>query len=208
MDNLAIQAAEAAVSAGYPTDAQGLLVVELDGEAASVEFDYLTLMQIIQASGAYEVREARDEAERQRIWKGRKSAFSAVGRLSPDFLVQDGVVPRGRLGDALAEIQRLSAKYNLRVANVFHAGDGNLHPLILYDGREPGAFTRAEQLAGEVLHMCVRFGGSITGEHGIGLEKRQYLPVMFGEADVDAMLAIRMQMDPFQIANRGKMFPS
>jgi glycolate oxidase len=131
-----------------------------------------------------------------------------VGRLSPDYLVQDGVVPRGRLGEALAEIQRLSAKYSLRVANVFHAGDGNLHPLILYNGRETGAYERAEQLAGEILRLCVHMGGSITGEHGVGLEKRHYLPVMFGEADLDAMQAIRRQMDPLEIANRGKMFPA
>jgi glycolate oxidase len=131
-----------------------------------------------------------------------------VGRLSPDYLVQDGVVPRGRLGEALAEIQRLSSKYSLRVANVFHAGDGNLHPLILYNGRETGAYERAEQLAGEILRLCVHMGGSITGEHGVGLEKRHYLPVMFGEADLDAMQAIRRQMDPLEIANRGKMFPA
>lgn len=207
MDNLAIQAAEAAVSAGYPLDAEGLLIVELDGEAASVSADYLKLMEIIRASDPYEVHEAKDDAERMRIWKGRKSAFSAVGRLSSDYLVQDGVVPRSRLGEALAEIQRLSAQYNLRVANVFHAGDGNLHPLILYDGREAGAYQRAEQLAGEILRLCVRYGGSITGEHGVGIEKRDYLPVMFSEADIDALHAIRRQMDPAGIANRGKMFP-
>jgi len=207
MDNLAIQAAQAAVAAGYPLDAEGLLIVELDGEAASVEADYQQLMEIMNASGAYQIVEAKNEAERMRIWKGRKSAFSAVGRLSPDYLVQDGVVPRGRLGEALAEIQRMSSQYNLRVANVFHAGDGNLHPLILYDGREAGAYERAERLAGEILRLCVRFGGSITGEHGIGLEKRQYLPVMFNEADLDALQAIRRQMDPLEIANRGKMFP-
>jgi len=208
MDNLAIQAAEAAVSAGYPLDAEGLLVVELDGDAASVQADYARLMDVIRNSGAYEVREAKDDAARMLIWKGRKSAFSAVGRLSPDYLVQDGVVPRGRLGEALAEIQRLSGIYNLRVANVFHAGDGNLHPLILYNGREAGAYERAEQLAGDILRLCVDMGGSITGEHGVGLEKRQYLPVMFAEADLDAMQAIRRQMDPLEIANRGKMFPS
>jgi glycolate oxidase len=208
MDNLAIQAAEAAVSAGYPLDAEGLLVVELDGEAATVQADYAKLMEVMRNSGAYEVREAKDDAARMLIWKGRKSAFSAVGRLSPDYLVQDGVVPRGRLGEALAEIQRLSARYNLRVANVFHAGDGNLHPLILYDGREPGAYERAELLAGEILRLCVQMGGSITGEHGVGLEKRHYMPVMFGEADLDAMQAIRRQMDPLEIANRGKMFPA
>ncbi len=208
MDNLAIQAAEAAVQAGYPLDARGLLVVELDGEIITVEAEFVQLMQVIQASGAYEVRVARDEADRQRIWKGRKSAFSAVGRLSPDYIVQDGVVPRGRLGEALGEIQRLSAVYDLRVANVFHAGDGNLHPLILFDGRQAGALERAEQLAGEILHMCVRFGGSITGEHGIGMEKRSFLPVMFAEADLEAMHALHHAIDPLQIANRGKMFPA
>jgi len=207
MDNLAIQAAEAAVGVGYPLDAQGLLIVELDGEAACVSADYLKLIEIIHASNPYEVREAKDEAERLRIWKGRKSAFSAVGRLSPDYLVQDGVVPRSRLGEALAEIQRLGAQFNLRVANVFHAGDGNLHPLILFDGREAGAYQRAEQLAGEILRLCVRYGGSITGEHGVGIEKRDYLPVMFSEADMDAMHAISRQMDPAGIANSGKMFP-
>jgi glycolate oxidase len=207
MDNLAIQAAQAAVDAGYPADAEGLLIVELDGEAASVEGDYLKLMEIIQASGAYEVREAKNDAERMRIWKGRKSAFSAVGRLSPDYLVQDGVIPRGRLGEALAEIKKLGIQYNLRVANVFHAGDGNLHPLILFDGRETGAYERAEKLAGEILRMCVSYGGSITGEHGVGLEKRAHLPFMYGENDLDIMQALRRQMDPAEIANRGKMLP-
>jgi glycolate oxidase len=208
MDNLAIQAAEAAVQAGYPLEAQGLLVVELDGESATVEAEFEKLMAVIQGSGAYQVRVAQDEAERQRIWKGRKSAFSAVGRLSPDYIVQDGVVPRGRLGEALREIQRLAAVYDLRVANVFHAGDGNLHPLILFDGCQPGALERAEQLAGDILHMCVHFGGSITGEHGIGMEKRSYLPVMFGEADLELMRALHRCIDPLQIANRGKMFPA
>jgi len=208
MDNLAIRAAEAAVQAGYPLDAQGLLVVELDGEVATVEAEFEKLLEVIQVSGAYEVRVARDEADRQRIWKGRKSAFSAVGRLSPDYIVQDGVVPRSRLGEALLEIQRLSAVYDLRVANVFHAGDGNLHPLILFDGRQAGALERAEQLAGEILRLCVRFGGSITGEHGIGMEKRNFLPLMFVEADLDVMRALHRAIDPRQIANRGKMFPA
>jgi len=208
MDNLAIQAAEAAVSAGYPLDAQGLLIVELDGERANVQADFEALMPIIQSSGAYRVHIAQDEGERQRIWKGRKSAFSAVGRLSSDYVVQDGVVPRGRLGEALEEIQRLGERYGLRIANVFHAGDGNLHPLILFDGRQPGALEQAEALAGDILRMCVRFGGSITGEHGIGVEKRAYLPVMFSEADLDAMQAIHRQMDPFGLANPGKMFPT
>jgi glycolate oxidase len=208
MDNLAIQAAEAAVQAGYPLDAAGLLIVELDGESEVVEKEFPALLEVIEESSPYEIRVAKDEADRLRIWKGRKSAFSAVGRLSPDYLVQDGVVPRSRLGEALVEIKRLGEKYNLRVANVFHAGDGNLHPLILFDGREAGAYERAEQLAGEVLKMCVRFGGSITGEHGVGVEKREYLPEMFSSADIATMRAIRLQIDPQELSNRGKMFPS
>lgn len=208
MDRLAIQAAEAAVQANYPPGAEAVLIVELEGEAEQVAAEYQWLQQLIAESGAYEVRVAQDEADRQRIWKGRKSAFSAVGRLSPDFIVQDGVVPRGRLGEALVEIQRLSQQYDIRVANVFHAGDGNLHPLILYDGREAGALERAEQLAGEILQLCIRFGGSITGEHGVGLEKRDYLAQMYGETDVDVMWRLRCAIDSKQIANPGKMFPS
>jgi glycolate oxidase len=207
MDNLAIQAAEAAVQAGYPPDAEGLLIVELDGEAEVVEHEFVALMDIINASAPYEVRIAKDDADRMRIWKGRKSAFSAVGRLSPDYLVQDGVVPRGRLGEALAEIQRLSKEYGVRVANVFHAGDGNLHPLILFDGRQPGALEKAKALASETLELCVRLGGSITGEHGIGMEKRAYLPVMFSQTDLDVMHSLYEEIDPSNLSNRGKMFP-
>lgn len=207
MDRLAIKAAEAAVHAGYPQGAAALLIVELDGEAHQVEEEFKRLKPIIEASGAYEIRVAQDDADRLRIWKGRKSAFSAVGRLSPDYLVNDGVVPRGRLGEALTEIERLSTAYGMRVANVFHAGDGNLHPLILYNGREAGAYQKAERLAGDILRLCVSYGGSITGEHGIGVEKREYLPVMYGEADIEAMHRLRRACDPKEIANRGKMFP-
>lgn len=207
MDKLAIKAAEAAVQANYPAGADGLLIVELDGETANVEAEFGMLLEVINQSGAYEIRVAQDDADRQRIWKGRKSAFSAVGRLSSDYIVQDGVVPRGRLGEALAEIRRLSQAYDIPVANVFHAGDGNLHPLILFDGRQEGKLEKAEQLAGDILRMCVQFGGSITGEHGIGMEKRAYLPVMFGESELDLMLAIREQIDPLGLSNRGKMFP-
>ncbi|MCB0113159.1 MAG: FAD-binding protein, partial [Caldilineaceae bacterium] len=171
MDSLAIEAAEASVNAGYPR-AAALLIVELEGETVQVEREFTQLEALIASTGAQEIRIAQDEAERARIWKGRKGAFSAVGRLSPDYIVQDGVVPRGKLGQALAAIERLSAQYNLRVANVFHAGDGNLHPLILYDGRKPGQLHRAEELAGEILQICIDLGGSITGEHGVGMEKR------------------------------------
>jgi len=204
MDRLAIAAAEAAVQAHYPADAAAVLIVELEGERPQVASEFERLMRILGESGATETRVAADEDERARIWKGRKSAFSAVGRLSPDFIVQDGVVPRARLGQALAEIEAMSARYGIRVANVFHAGDGNLHPLILYDGREPGAHDRAEELAAEIIRLCIRLGGSITGEHGVGLEKRRFLGEMYGEADLDCMRRLRDAMDPAGIANRGK----
>jgi glycolate oxidase len=207
MDRLSIQAAEAAVHANYPPGAAALLIVELDGEAQAVEAEFVELMKLIEQTGAFEVRVPQTEAERQTIWKGRKSAFSAVGRLSPDYIVQDGVVPRSRLGEALAAIDRLSAKHGLRVANVFHAGDGNLHPLILYDGREPGALERAEMVAAEIMALCIRLGGSITGEHGVGMEKRQFMPQLFSETDMGVMWDLRCVVDTLQIANRGKMFP-
>jgi glycolate oxidase len=207
MDHLAIQAAEAAVHPNYPKGAAALVIVELEGEALQVEEEFTRLMPLIEASGAYEVRVAQDEADRQRIWKGRKSAFSAVGRISPDYIVQDGVVPRSRLGAALADIERLGQAHGIRVANVFHAGDGNLHPLILFDGRESGALERAEKLAGEILQLCIDYGGSITGEHGIGMEKRTYLGRMFGADDVEAMRRLRQAIDPRELSNPGKMFP-
>ena len=207
MDRLAIKAAETAVQAGYPLDAAALLIVELDGESEQVETEFQTLLPVIEASGAYEIRMAQDAAERLKIWKGRKGAFSSVGRLSPDYVVQDGVVPRSHLGEALAEIERLSQAYGLDVANVFHAGDGNLHPLILYDGRQAGALEQAEELAGKILKLCIELGGSITGEHGVGMEKRDFMPDMFAEVDLQTMVNIRRQIDPQEIANRGKMLP-
>ncbi len=207
MDQLSIEAAEAAVNAGYPKNAAAILLVELDGEKDAVEADYERLHALIAETGAYETRVATSEEERVKFWKGRKSAFSAMGRLSPDFIVQDGVVPRTRLGEALVEIKRLSRKYDIRVGNVFHAGDGNLHPLILYNGLEEGALERAEELAGEIIRLCVRLGGSITGEHGVGMEKRDYLPEMFSPDDIQLMEDIRRAIDPKEISNRGKMFP-
>jgi glycolate oxidase len=207
MDHLAIQASEAAVQANYPPGATALMIVELEGDKQQVEAEFERLLQVVEDSKPDEVCVAKDDADRLRIWKGRKSAFSAVGRLSPDYIVQDGVVPRSRLGDALAAVERLSAQYGLRVANVFHAGDGNLHPLILYNGREPGALHRAEELAGEILQMCIDLGGSITGEHGIGLEKRAYLPRMFNEIDIETMRRVRLAIDPQELSNRGKMLP-
>lgn len=206
MDKLAIKAAEASVHAGYPP-AEAILIVELEGETQQIEDEFAHLEKVIRSSGATEIRIAQSNEERLRIWKGRKGAFSAVGRLSPDYVVQDGVVPRSRLGEALVNISQLKQKYGLEVANVFHAGDGNLHPLILYNGQEKGALEKAEALAGEILKMCISLGGSITGEHGVGMEKRDYMPAMFTELELEVMKAIRYQMDPREIANRGKMFP-
>jgi glycolate oxidase len=208
MDNLAIQAAEAAVQADYPLEASGLLIVELDGDSSIVDVDYKRLMEVIEESGAYEIRVAQNDEQRAKIWKGRKSAFSAVGRISSDYIVQDGVVPRSQLSQALFEIMRLSEQYGIRVANVFHAGDGNLHPLILFDGRDPSSLERAEELAGEIVKVCIAMGGSITGEHGVGIEKRDFLPLMFDDVDIGAMRSLRHQIDPKELSNRGKMFPS
>ena len=208
MDALALEAAVAAVHADYPPDSEAVLIVELEGPREVVAAERIRLDEILAKSGAVDVRVARDTAERLAIWKGRKSAFSAVGRLSPDFIVQDGVVPRRRLGEALRRISEWSREMGVRCANVFHAGDGNLHPLILYDGREPGALARAEALAGKILKMCVEMGGSITGEHGVGVEKRDYLPDMFSAEEIACMKRVRAAFDPLEIANPGKMFPA
>lgn len=207
MDNLSIQAAEAAVHANYPLDAAALLIVELEGEAGAVEEEFARLLEVIEASQPFSITVARDDADRARIWKGRKGAFSAVGRLSPDYVVMDGVVPRSRLGEALARIDALSRAYGIRCANVFHAGDGNLHPLILYDGRVPGEYARAEEMAGDILRMCIEMGGSITGEHGVGLEKLAYMTTMFSPGDLDVMRELHAALDPLGIANRGKKLP-
>lgn len=207
MDNLSIQAAEIGAHAGYPLEAAALLIVELEGERIQVEQEFAHLLHVIEASAPYEVRVAKDEAERARIWKGRKSAFSAVGRISPDYIVQDGVVPRMRLGEALARIGEYSAKHGIRCANVFHAGDGNLHPLILFDARIEGEHERAEALASDILRMCIEMGGSITGEHGVGLEKRAFMGELFSPVDLEVMNELRRATDPGELANRGKKLP-
>ncbi len=207
MDALAIEAAEAAVSCGYPAGAEAVLIVELEGPVEKVAAERVKLDEILEKTHSFEKRVAADSMERMTIWKGRKSAFSAVGRLSPDFIVQDGVVPRTRLGEALRRIGEMSEETGFRVANVFHAGDGNLHPLILYDGRMEGSLEGAEALAGRILEMCVEMGGSITGEHGVGMEKRDYLPGMFSDYDIEVMKRVRAAFDPKEVANPGKMFP-
>ncbi len=205
MDRLAMDAAEAAVHAGYPPGAAAVLLVELEGDAAQADAELARLRAVLDASGPSHVHVAANADERALLWKGRKCAFSAVGRLSPDFIVQDGVVPRTKLGDALVAIEALSRQHGVRVANVFHAGDGNLHPLILYDGREPGALERAEAIATDILRLCIRLGGSITGEHGVGLEKRAFLPEMYGPEDMAFMQRLREAVDGRRLANRGKM---
>ena len=207
MDALALEAAVAAVHADYPPNSAAVLIVELEGPREVVALDRVRLQKILAESGAMEVRVAKDAAERLAIWKGRKSAFSAVGRLSPDFIVQDGVVPRRKLGEALKRIGEMASEARLRVANVFHAGDGNLHPLIMYNGKEADGLVRAEALAGKILRMCIAMGGSITGEHGVGVEKRDYMPEMFTTNELDCMKRLRAAFDPLEIANPGKMFP-
>ncbi|MFC4059432.1 FAD-linked oxidase C-terminal domain-containing protein [Planomonospora corallina] len=208
MDALAIEAAEAAVACAYPPGAGAVLIVELDGPAAEVAHQFAEVERLCRAAGAFELRTADDPAERAAIWKGRKSAFAAVGRISPAYIVQDGVVPRTALPGVLAGIDRLSAEHGIRVANVFHAGDGNLHPLVLFDDAEPGAEERAALVSGRILDLCVEHGGSITGEHGVGVDKARYMPKMFTDDDLDTMQLLRCAFDPRGLANPGKVFPT
>jgi glycolate oxidase len=208
MDRLAIDAAEAAVHAGYPADAGAVLIVELDGPEVEVDAEAAAVTDHCKAAGATEIREARDAEQRAAIWKGRKSAFAAVGRISPDYIVQDGVIPRTALAEVLAEIEALASAAGIRVANVFHAGDGNLHPLVLYNAAEPGALERAEHVSTRILEICIDRGGSITGEHGVGVDKSAKLPLMFTPIDLATMGLLRTAFDPAGLANPGKVFPT
>ncbi len=208
MDALAIEAAEAAVQCGYPTGAGAVLIVELDGAAAEVEHQFEQVTAFCHEAGAFEIRIAADDVERALFWKGRKSAFAAVGRISPDYIVQDGVIPRTVLPDMLRRIARLSADSGVRVANVFHAGDGNLHPLVLFDDAIDGQAERAEEVSGAIIDLCIELGGSITGEHGVGSDKAKFMPKMFGEDDLDTMQLVRCAFDPDGISNPGKIFPT
>jgi glycolate oxidase len=207
MDRLTIEAAEAAVHPGYPA-AGALLLVELDGPALQVEEDLAAVEAICRGCGAWEIRTAADDHERALLWKGRKSAFAAMGRVSSDYYVQDGVVPRTKLPEVLRRIAELEAEFGLRVGNVFHAGDGNLHPLVLYDSRVDGEPERARALAEAILEACIDAGGSLTGEHGIGVDKACSMPLLFGADDLEAMQRVRRAFDPSGLCNPGKVFPT
>jgi glycolate oxidase len=207
MDRLAIAAAKAATGLDWP-DVGAALLMDADGPPAEVEHVSRRAVEIARAAGALEVRIPRDEAERQLMWKGRKSAFAAVGRISPNYMVEDGVIPRSEIGRVLRDIEALAQAAGLRVANVFHAGDGNLHPLVLYDARVPGQEEKAAEVGGEILRLCVRYGGSITGEHGVGAEKAAYMADMFDPADLETMALVRWAFDPAGRFNPGKVFPT
>ena len=207
MDNLAIQAAEAAVHANYP-DCGALLLVELDGPVAEVQYLMTHVNEICRKNGAWEIRVAQSEAERALVWKGRKAAFAAMGRISPNYIVQDGVIPRTALPQVMTEIDRLSKEAGVRVANVFHAGDGNLHPLVLYDRRIAGQEAAAEALSYKILEICIAAGGSITGEHGVGEDKKRAMCKMFSEPDLETMQRVRCAFDPLQLSNPTKLFPT
>lgn len=208
MDNLAIRAAEDFIHAGYPVEAEAILLCELDGVEADVHDDCTRVRQVLEQAGATEVRLARDEAERVRFWAGRKNAFPAVGRLSPDYYCMDGTIPRRELPGVLNAIAELSAEYNLRVANVFHAGDGNMHPLILFDANQPGELARAETLGGKILELCVKVGGSITGEHGVGREKINQMCAQFNSDELTLFHAVKAAFDPSGLLNPGKNIPT
>jgi glycolate oxidase len=207
MDALTIEAAEAAVACGYPSGAGAVLIVELDGPAAQVDVDGVAVEEHCTAAGAFELRLAVDDAERANVWRGRKSAFAAVGRISADYIVQDGVVPRTALPEVLRDIAQLAESTGIRVANVFHAGDGNLHPLVLFD-ESRGEVEAAEQVSTRILELCLEHGGSITGEHGVGHDKKKQMSRMFTDVDLDVMQLVRCAFDPASLCNPGKVFPT
>jgi glycolate oxidase len=207
MDRPAIHAAEAFVHAGYPLDVEALLIVELDGVAAECDHLIGEVEAIARRNGATTCRVSTSEAERLAFWAGRKAAFPAVGRISPDYYCMDGTIPRRRLPEVLQRMEVLSATHGLKVANVFHAGDGNLHPLILYDANQPGELERAEAFGGDILRLCVEVGGVLTGEHGVGVEKRDLMPVMFTATDLAHQQRVKCAFDPQLLLNPGKVFP-
>ncbi|OAI13443.1 MULTISPECIES: FAD-linked oxidase C-terminal domain-containing protein [Methylomonas] len=208
MDNAAIRATEAFVHAGYPVEAAAILLCELDGQPEQVDADLARAEALLRAAGASELRVAADAAQRQRFWAGRKAAFPAVGRIASDYYCMDGTIPRRHLAAVLAEIAALAERYGLSVVNVFHAGDGNLHPLILYDAGRPGDFDKAEALGGDILELCVRVGGTITGEHGVGHEKLPQMCVQFQAAELEQFHALKQAFDPNGLLNPGKAVPT
>ncbi len=208
MDQVIIQAVEAAFGLGLPLDAGAVLIVELDGFDAGLDEEAARAASLLEAHGATELRRAADAAERGRLWLARKKAVGAVGRLAPSKVTMDGVIPRTRVAEVLARITRIAADHGLRVANVFHAGDGNLHPIILFDERDPAQVARVLAAGGEILKVCVEAGGSITGEHGVGIEKREHMALMYGAADLQAMGAVRAVFDPEGRMNPDKLFPT
>lgn len=208
MDQLALEAVEAYIHAGYPTDAGGVLLIELDGLRDGMEETSAQIAAICRQHHAREVRVAKDDGERELLWLGRKRAFGAMGRISPSYYVQDGVIPRTRLPEVLQEIRHISTKYDIRIANVFHAGDGNLHPLLLYDERDPAQKERVLKASEEILRACAEVGGSLSGEHGIGIEKMNDMPLVFTEADLAAMQKVRAVFNPANLCNPGKIFPT
>ena len=207
MDQLSIAAAEGFCQPGYPADAQAILIVELDGTQQEVDHDIDVISRIAATCGATSCRASTSEAERERIWAGRKATFPAMGRISPDYLCMDGTIPRRTLPQVLAAMAQMSQRYGLRVANVFHAGDGNLHPLILYDASQPGELDRAEAFGAEILRHCVSVGGVLTGEHGVGIEKRDLLEEMFSAEDLKQQQRVKCAFDPAGLLNPGKVFP-
>jgi len=208
MDNPAIRAAEDFVHAGYPTDAAAILLCELDGTIEEVEEQITCVRKVLNNSGVINIRTAENEAERQQFWKGRKAAFPAVGRIAPDYYCMDGTIPRKKLPWVLKSISELSEQYNLAVANVFHAGDGNLHPLILYDANKPGELERTEEFGGKILELCIKAGGSITGEHGIGMEKINQMCIQFSTTELEQFHAVKAAFDPLGLLNPGKAVPT
>lgn len=208
MDNLAIRAAEDFIHAGYPVEAEAILLCELDGVEADVADDCERVREVLEKAGATDVRLARDEAERVKFWAGRKNAFPAVGRISPDYYCMDGTIPRRELPGVLRGIAELSEEYGLRVANVFHAGDGNMHPLILFDANVPGELERAEAIGGKILELCVKVGGSITGEHGVGREKINQMCAQFNSDEITLFHAVKAAFDPSGLLNPGKNIPT
>jgi glycolate oxidase len=207
MDKPAIQAAEDFVHAGYPRDVEALLIVELDGPQAEVDHLIGEVSRIAEQKGAVTSRISQDEAERLTFWAGRKAAFPAVGRISPDYYCMDGTIPRARLPLVLKRMRELGEHYGLRVANVFHAGDGNLHPLILYDANKPGELEKAEDFGADILKLCVEVGGVLTGEHGVGVEKRDLMGSMFSDIDLKQQQRVKCAFDPDALLNPGKVFP-